>query len=63
MLVVKKLSDNAGDRRDAGSVPGSGRSPGGQHGNPLQYTCLENPTDRGALRATVYKDADTTEET
>ena len=40
--------------RDAGSTPGSGRSPGGRHGNPLQYSCLENPMDRGALWATVY---------
>ena len=39
--------------RDLGSVPGLGRSPGGGHGNPLQYSCLENPMDRGALRATV----------
>ena len=52
--MVKKLSDNAGDIRDAGSIPGSGRSPGGQHGNPLQYSCLENPMDRGDLWATVY---------
>jgi len=42
------------DVRDAGSTPGSGRSPGGGHGNPLQYSCLENPMDRGAWRATVY---------
>ena len=44
---------NAGDVRDTGSVPGPGRSPGGGHGNPLQYSCLENPMDRGAWRATV----------
>ena len=43
---------NAGDARDMSSIPGSGRSPGG-HGNPLQYSCLENPMDRGAWRATV----------
>ena len=43
--VVKNLPANAGD---AGSVPGWGRSPGGGHGNPLQYSCLENPMDRGA---------------
>ena len=43
MLVVKNLSANAGDVRDMGSVPGLGRSPGGGHGNPLQYSCLENP--------------------
>ena len=43
---VKNLSANAGDVVDMGSVPGSGRSPGGGHGNPLQYSCLENPMDR-----------------
>ena len=53
-LVVKNPSANAGDRRDAGSIPGSGRSPGGGHGNPLQYSCLENPMDRGEGRATVH---------
>ena len=42
-LVVKSLSVNAGDVRDAGSIPGSGRSPGGGNGNLLQYSCLENP--------------------
>ena len=40
--------------RDAGSIPGSEISPGGRHGNPLQYSCLENPMDRGAWRATVH---------
>ena len=44
---------NAGDLRDARSIPGSGRAPGGGDGNPLQYSCLENPMDRGAWRATV----------
>ena len=39
---------------DASAVPGSGRTPGGEHGNPLQYSCLENPVDRGAWRATVH---------
>ena len=53
ILVVKNGPANAGDIRDTGSVPGSGRSPGGEHGNPLQYSCLENPTDRGAWRAIV----------
>ena len=43
MLVVKNLPANAGDVRDLGSIHGSGRSPGGGHGNPLQYSCLENP--------------------
>ena len=47
-LVVKNPPANAGDVRDTGSVPGSGRSPGGGHGNPLQYSCLENSMDRGA---------------
>ena len=46
--VVKNLSANAGDLRDMGSISGSGRSPGEGHGNPLQYSCLENPLDRGA---------------
>ena len=48
LLVVKNPPVNAGDVRDAGSVPELGRSPGGGHGNPLQYSCLGNFTDRGA---------------
>ena len=55
VLVVKNPPANAGDVRDAGSIPGSGRSPGGGHGNPLQYFCLENPMDRGAWWTTVSK--------
>ena len=55
MLVVKNLPANTGDIRNLGSVPGSGRSPGGGHGNPLQYSCLENPKDRGACWATVHR--------
>ena len=51
-LMVKKPPANAGDIRDAGSIPGLGRSPGEGNGNPLQY-CLENPVDRGAWQATV----------
>ena len=47
-LVVKNLPASAGDKRDAGSTPGSGRSLGGGHGNPLQRSCLGNPMDRGA---------------
>ena len=47
-LVVKDPPASAGDIRDMGSIPGSGRSPGGGRGNPLQYSCLENPMDRGA---------------
>ena len=53
--MVKKSPVNAGDVREVGSIPGSGRSHGGGHGNPLQYSCLENPTDRGAWRATVHR--------
>ena len=56
-LVVKDLPVNAGDVRDVSSIPGSGRFPGGAHGNPLQYSCLENPVDRGAWRATVHRAA------
>ena len=64
-LVVKNLPANAGDMRDAGLIPGLERSPGGGHGNPLQYSCLENPTDRGAWWATVHRvtESDTTEVT
>ena len=52
-LVVKNPPANAGDVRDAGSIPGPGRSPGGGNINPLQYYCLENPMEGGAWRATV----------
>ena len=52
--IGKELACNAGDLRDAGSIPGSGRSPVGGHGNLLQYSCLENPMDRGAWWATVH---------
>ena len=48
VLVVKSPPSSAGDIRDAGLIPGSGRFPGEAHGNPLQYSCLENPMDRGA---------------
>ena len=51
--MVKNPSASAGDIKDLGSIPGLGRSPGGGHGNPLQYSFLENPMDRGAWRATV----------
>ena len=54
MLVVKNLPASAGDARDMGSIPGSGRSPGEEHDNPLQYSCLENPMDRGTWQATVH---------
>ena len=53
--VVKNPSDNAGDLRDAGSILGLRRSPGGGHANPLQYSCLENPMDRGAWLATIHR--------
>ena len=52
--VVKNPSASAGDRRDTGSVPGSGRSPGEGNGNLLQYSCLENSMDRRAWQATVH---------
>ena len=52
-LVIKNPSANAGDVRDAGWIPGLGRSPGEGHGNPLHYSYLENPIDRGAWQATV----------
>ena len=51
--MIKNPSANAGDVRDQGLTPGSGRSPGVGNGNPLQYSCLGNLTDRGAWRATV----------
>ena len=53
-LVVKNPPANAGDVRDARSIPGSGRSPGEGHGNPFQYSCLENPMDRWSWQATVH---------
>ena len=53
-LAVKNLPANAGDVRDVGSIPELGRSPGGGNGNPLQYSCLGNPTDRGAWWARVH---------
>ena len=52
--LVKNLSANSGDARDAGSIPGSGKFPGGGHSNLLQYSCLVNPMDRGAWWATVH---------
>ena len=53
--MVKNLPANAGDTGDEDSIPGSGRSPGGGHSNPLQYPCLENLMDRGAWWATVHR--------
>ena len=55
VLMVKTLPANAGDMKDPGLIPGSGKSPGGGYGNPLQYSCLENPKDRGAWWATVHR--------
>ena len=52
--MVKNLSANAGDAEDLGLIPGLGRSPGERNGNPLQCSCLENPMDRGAWRATIH---------
>ena len=54
-LVVKNPPASAEDIRDAGSIPGSGQSPAGGHGNPRRYSCLENPMDRGAWWAAVYR--------
>ena len=53
-IVVKNPPANAGDARDMGFIPRSGRSPGGQNDNPLQYSCLENPMNRGVWWATVH---------
>ena len=53
--MVKNQLANAEDIRDTGSIPGSGRSPGGGHGNPLQYSSLKNPMDRGAWWAIVHR--------
>ena len=56
-LVVKNPATNVGEVKVTGSIPGSGRSPGGGRGSPLHYSCLENPVDRGALRAAVHRAA------
>ena len=53
-LVVKNPPANVGDTGDTGMIPGSGRSPGGGHGNPVQYSCLESPMERGTWQATVH---------
>ena len=53
-LVVKNPPASAGDARDVGSIPGLGRSPEGGRGNPVQYSCLENPMGRGAWWVTVH---------
>ena len=64
-LVVKNLPSNADDKRDSGSIPGSGISPGGEHGNPLQCSCLKNPMNRGAWGAKIngVTESDTTKAT
>ena len=64
-LVVKNLLANTGDTKDASSIPGSERPPRGRHVNPLQYSCLENPMDRGEWWAIVHRvaETDTTEVT
>ena len=54
VLEVKNPPANSGDPRDVGSMPGSGRTPGGEHGNLLQYSCLENLVDRGAWWSMVH---------
>ena len=61
--MVKNLPANAGDAQDGGLIPGSGRSPGIGNGNPLQYSCLENSTNRGACQAASMgsQELDTTE--
>ena len=64
--MVKNLPANAGDIRDSDSIAGSGKSPGEGHSNPFQYSCLENPMERGAWWTTIHgvaKNLDTTEET
>ena len=64
-LLVKNPPANAGEARDMGLIPGLGRSPAGEHENPLQYSCLENPIDRGAggLQSVGRTESDTTEAT
>ena len=52
--MIKNQPSNGGDIKDMGSIPGSGRFPGGGNDSPLQYFCLENPIDRGAWKATVH---------
>ena len=65
LVVIKNLPANAEDKRDTGSIPGLGRSPGEGNGTPLLYSCLENPMDRGTWWAVVHviAELDTTEAT
>ena len=58
--MIKNLPDNAGDTEDVGSILGLGRSPGGGNGNPLQYSCLGNPMDRGAWGPWGCRESDRT---
>ena len=60
--MVKNLSTSAGDLRDSSLIPGLGGSPGERHGNPLQYSFLENPMDREAWRATIHRVAESDSE-
>ena len=60
VLEVKNLPASAGDIRDRGSIPGPGRFPGEGHGNPLQYSCLENPMDREAYSSQGHKESEAT---
>ena len=55
LQVAQWVKESTCNTRDAGSIPGLGRYPGGGHGNPLQYSCLENPMDRGAWQARVHR--------
>ena len=55
VILLKNLHAKSGDRRDMGLIPGWGRSSGGGHGNPFQYSCMENPMDRGAWQAMVHE--------
>ena len=64
--MVKNLPANAGDKKDPSLIPGSGRCPGGGNGNPLQYSCLENPMDKRSLAGSSawgHKESDMTEHT
>ena len=66
LCILKNLPANVGDIRDAGLIHGSGRSPGGEHGNPLQYACLQNPHGQRSLvgySSQGHKESDTTEAT
>ena len=55
VALLMNLPAHTGDKRDTGLIPGSGRSPGGGSGDPLNYSCLKNPMDKGAWRATIHE--------